>query len=596
MNRAPLSFPKLGYFPQYGEPRIRRGGFHSLRNHVAMQPLPSPTPDPLPQQDDSSSPFPPGLDEGITLALLAEEEGRSPELLGWLSQHPELAMELAQFLAAQNGLRRATTPDPSPLLSASGANFPHHPGSLELGEEIGRGGMGVVYRAYDRALRRNVAVKRVHTGPLTSPDDLARFRFEAEAVAGMNHPAVVPIHSFGEMDGQPFLVMPLMEGGSLAQRLHNLGPDRCLKPHEAAKLIRDVALGVHHAHQRGLLHRDLKPGNILLDSDGQPHVADFGLAVTLGSSFSLSLGGSIAGTAAYMSPEQVTGEKGLTTSVDIHALGAILYETLAGAPPFGRDDWLSTIQRVRDESPSPLRAKRTDIPHDLETICLRCLEKIPADRYPSAMSLAEDLTRFLDGEPLETRRSGWLLRVSRAVGRRRETLAMSTWPACFGGAMVLFFTHGTIQAIVLSGISGWWSYGILGLNFVSWLGLFVWFLMVRSHLLSPVERLSTALQIGTMMAAAALIPTHVATHGENILPLYPPLTAVLALGLFAHGATHWGALYLAGTALLGLSASFILFPAAYWPTLHGLAFGGALIWIGFRLWAFDRDSRHTERD
>lgn len=174
--------------------------------------------------------------------------------------------------------------------------------------------------------------------------------------------------------------MALMEGGSLAQRLRNRKPGEGVPALEAAELIRDVALGAHHAHQRGLLHRDLKPGNILFDGQGRPHIADFGLALPLEATFSLSR--SMAGTAGYMAPEQVGGEQNLTIAVDVHALGAILYELLAGEPTFGREEWLLTLQRVRDETPPPLRGGRNGAAVDLETICLRCLEKDPQDRSP----------------------------------------------------------------------------------------------------------------------------------------------------------------------------------------------------------------------
>lgn len=246
--------------------------------------------------------------------------------------------------------------------------------------------MGVVFRAYDPALKRDVAVKLVRNGePLTG--ELARYRFEAEMVANLDHPNVVRVYAFGEADGVPYLVMPLMDGGSLAQRLKADGP---LAPRVAAELVRDVARGVHHAHQRGLIHRDLKPGNLLLDGEGRPHVADFGLARSLEATATVS--GGLAGTPAYMAPEQARGDKGLTIAVDVHALGAILFELLTGQPPFGAADVPLILKRVQEEPAASIR----DVPADLETICRKCLEKDPADRYPSAEALAEDLTSYLN--------------------------------------------------------------------------------------------------------------------------------------------------------------------------------------------------------
>jgi hypothetical protein len=245
-----------------------------------------------------------GLEEGIGIVLRAEEAGQAPDLADWLAHHPDLAGELALFLAGQRGIQTAASQwGAAEVMAPPEVSFKQRVGGLELGEEIDRGGMGVVYRAYDPSLRREVAVKRVISGVFTSSTERARFRFEAEAAAGLSHPAVVPIHAFGDEGGQPYLVMALMEGGSLAQRLRNRKPGQGMPALEAAELIRDVALGAHHAHQRGLLHRDLKPGNILFDGQGRPHIADFGLALTLEATFSLSR--SMAGTAGYMAPERL---------------------------------------------------------------------------------------------------------------------------------------------------------------------------------------------------------------------------------------------------------------------------------------------------
>lgn len=531
------------------------------------------------------------LDEGIQIALKAEESGHSHELVNWLAKHPALAHELAQFLSDQNYVRSTTVKhslDCEPGQQTA-PNFSHD--GFEILEEIGRGGMGLVYKAYDQKLKRTVAIKCIITGPMASQKDLSRFRFEAEAAAGLDHPAIVPVHSFGEIHGQPYLVMKYMEGGSLANYLQTLSTSGSLPPKEAARILRDIALGVHHAHNRGLLHRDLKPANILLDQAGVPHVADFGLALTMKSTICMSHSGSMAGTASYMAPEQVTADQGLTIAIDVHALGAILYELLTGVPPFGRAEWLITIQRVRDESaPSPQRL-RPDLPNDLAAICLKCLEKRPEDRYPSALNLAEDLTRYLEGEPLTYRRRGVLTDVSRAVSHRRNTLSMQSWPGVFAAGKALIITQLIIQMIVLSNMSLWWAYAILGLYFVGWISIFWWFLVVKAQVLSPVERFSASLQIGIMMACFSLVPAHIMLHGSNMLAIYPPLTTVFGLGIFAHGATHWGRLYLVGLYLILFAAIMPLIPMTYWPISQAIFHGGALIWLGFQLRSFDIESR-----
>jgi hypothetical protein len=537
------------------------------------------------------------LGEGIGIVLRAEEAGQSPDLADWLAGNPDLAGELAGFLAAQRGIQAASrrwlseqeeTVGELDLESKPGVQ---KLGGLELGEELDRGGMGVVYRAYDPVLRREVAVKRVLSGSFTTPEERARFRFEAEAAAGLSHPAVVPIHSFGEEAGGPYLVMALMEGGSLAKKLRERLPESCYSPPEAAALVRDVALGVHHAHQRGLLHRDLKPANILFDGQGRPHIADFGLALTLEATFSLSMAGSVTGTAAYMAPEQVEGGKSLTTAVDIHALGVILYELLAGRPPFGCDEWLVTLHRVRDEEAPGLREKRPQVPRDLETICLRCLEKDPADRYSSAQALAEDLDRFLQGEPLVYRRPGWLAGLSRVLSRRRLTSSMGSWPGCYFASVLALFTHGVVEWLLLAGHGSGWAYGVLGINLLGWFGLYCWYLLSRWQSLTPVERLSAAVQFGTMLACVALVSGVVEHHGWEVLPFYPPLTTVLGLGLFAHGATHWGWFYFMGVMLMIVAFLMPVFSPITWPVIHGLAVATILARVGGRLHEFDRECR-----
>jgi hypothetical protein len=340
-----------------------------------------------------------------------------------------------------------------------------------------------------------------------------------------------------------------------------------------------------------LLHRDLKPANILFDGQGRPHIADFGLALTLEATFSLSMAGSVTGTAAYMAPEQVEGGKSLTTAVDIHALGVILYELLAGRPPFGCEEWLVTLQRVRDEEAPGLREKRPQVPRDLETICLRCLEKNPADRYSSAQALAEDLDRFLQGEPLVYRRPGWLAGLSRVLSRRRLTSSMGSWPGCYFASVLALLTHGIVEWLLLAGHGGVWAYLVLGVNHAGWLGLYCWYLLSRVQSLTPVERLSAAVQAGTMLACVILVPGMVAIHGWDVLPLYPPLTTVLGLGIFAHGATHWGRFYFLGFVLMSMALLMPGFPPLAWPAIHGLAVAGILALVGRKLHEFDLECR-----
>lgn len=299
------------------------------------------------------------------------------------------------------------------------APLPNVPG-YRLEREIGRGGMGIVYRALQERLQRPVALKMMLAGPFASPRELARFQREAELVAQLQHPNIVAVHDVGDVDGQPFFTMELVDGSSLAERLR-AGP---MPAGEAAAMVATVARAIDFAHQHGIVHRDLKPANILLAADGTPKVSDFGLARRIGGA-GLTASGARIGTPSYMSPEQVAGHAGaIGPPTDVHALGAILYELLTGRPPYRAESDAETTRLVLDETPRPPRAIDAAIPRDLETICLQCLQKEPYRRYASAALLAADLERFRRGEPIAARRVGAVERTWRWA-RRRPGLALS---------------------------------------------------------------------------------------------------------------------------------------------------------------------------
>ena len=281
------------------------------------------------------------------------------------------------------------------------SRFPWEFGRYRVLEEIARGGAGVVFRARDESLQRDVALKFLRAGPLAARDDTRRLFLEARAAARLRHSNIVPIFEVGGGDdGPPFLAMAYLPGGTLADRLRS-GP---VAGSEAARLVTLIARAVHHAHLHGILHRDLKPGNILFDQAGEPQVADFGLAQLLDEDHTLTGSGAVLGTPAYLSPEQAAGRTGeITTAADIHGLGAILYELLTGRPPFSAPSLPGLLREVAEVPPTAPRALIPSVSEDLETVCLRCLEKDPARRYASAQDLADDLTRFLNHEPVHAR-------------------------------------------------------------------------------------------------------------------------------------------------------------------------------------------------
>lgn len=292
------------------------------------------------------------------------------------------------------------------------------PGYEVLGK-LGQGGMGVVYKARDLKLGRTVALKMVLHGEHADEPELVRFLTEAEAVAQLQHVNVVPLFESGRHNGLPYFTLEFIDGGTLADRLR----DHPLSPREAARVVEQIAHGVQHAHERGILHRDLKPGNVLLTREGTPRVTDFGLAKRLDVGTALTATGNVMGTPSYMAPEQARGDsKRVGPTADVYALGAILYECLTGRPPFRAATMAETLFQVIGDEPVPLRSLAPKCPRDLETVCQKCLQKIPERRYASAQELADDLRRVQNGEPIQARPVG---PVERAVkwARRRPTVA-----------------------------------------------------------------------------------------------------------------------------------------------------------------------------
>jgi eukaryotic-like serine/threonine-protein kinase len=385
--------------------------------------------------------------------LLREERGEEPPLEEFLNRFPQhagelkLQVELHRALeAAGDGARDdATLPVGSrPEPADRPAACPELPGYEVLGI-LGRGGMGVVYRAWQTELRRQVAVKMLHAGALAHPEMLSRFRREAEAVARLHHAGIVQIHGVGEHAGAPFLVLELVEGRSLAQALASTPQPAAW----SARTMEKLARAIHSAHLSGVVHRDLSPANILMDADGTPKITDFGLAkLLIGGGSMRTQTGELLGTPSYMAPEQAGSLDGkIGPATDVYALGAILYEMLTGRPPFKAEQPMETMRQVLTEEPVSPSRLRPKLPRDLETICLKCLHKEPARRYATAEALADELRRFLEGRPIQTRRSTSAERAWRWCKRNPTVAALTGLAAAL---MVLI--------AIVSSVAAWTYY------------------------------------------------------------------------------------------------------------------------------------------
>jgi WD40 repeat protein/predicted Ser/Thr protein kinase len=342
--------------------------------------------------------------------VVREEFGEAPALEEYVQRFPQLAGPIRDQFEVHRAVNSGL------WLGASGAAEagPVLPG-YEVVRELGRGGMGVVYLAWQTGLARLVALKMILASEYSRPRDLARFRSEAEAVARLEHPNLVKIHEVGEHQGRPYFSMEYLDGGSLSDRLRGTP----WAPRRAAELAETLARAAHAAHDRGVVHRDLTPSNVLFTAAGQPRIVDFGLAKLVVGGAGHTASGDILGTPSYMAPEQAGGRsKEVGRAADVYALGAILYELLTGRPPFKAETPLDTLlQAVHDEPVAPRRLQ-SRVPRDLETICLKCLSKEPARRYACAAALADDLRRYLDGAPVHARPVGAAGRAARWARRR----------------------------------------------------------------------------------------------------------------------------------------------------------------------------------
>jgi serine/threonine-protein kinase len=547
----------------------------------------------------SAIPTQPEADRDAVLARLLEEltaqarAGRQPDLEAAGAAHPDLAAELRQLWAAAQFAEAFARPSPPlaaratprtlagapPGVGAAEA-LPRAFGDYDLQAVLGRGGMGVVYKAWQRGLRRPVALKMLLRGPHATAADLARFQAEAQAAAHLDHPNIVPLHGAGEHDGQAYLAMRYVEGETLSALLAR-GP---LRPRDAAALLARISRAVQFAHERGILHRDLKPSNVLIDRAGQPHVTDFGLAKRVpgpldgraeaagGPAASLTQSGAIVGTPAYMAPEQVSGSRGtVSPASDVYALGVVLYEMLTGRPPFQAPTPVDTLLLVLDQDPVRPGLLNPKVDPDLELICLKCIQKEPELRYAGAGALADDLEAFLHGEQLSVRR-GTLADLSGLFSRLlREThhaVVLENWG-------VLWMCHSLkvlLQCVLTTWMawrgvtSPWWYLLLWGGGLMAWGGVF-WRLRKRAGPVLFVERQVAHVWAGAVAATVGVFVLEMLL-GEPVLKFAPMLAVLAGMTFLVKAGMLSGSFYLSAAALF-LTAV----PMALWPDYGILLFG-----------------------
>ena len=520
----------------------------------------------------------------VLVAELSEHEGPEAQrrLESLAEAHPALAGQLRELFAAMSVAdavaerstilerpgadprERPAAPPPVAREPAQGAFIPDVTplpaafGDYEILAEIGRGGMGVVYRARQRSLDRTVAVKMLLRGDLASAADLARFRSEAEAAARLDHPGIVSIFEVGEHAGHPFYSMQLVEGTTLAKRLLE-GP---LPPREAAAILAQVADAVQAAHDRGVLHRDLKPSNILIDSSGLPHVSDFGLAKRLEQDASVTYSGAILGTPCYMSPEQAAGSRGdVGPASDVWSLGAILYQVLVGRPPFQASTAMDTLLAVLESDPPLPRSVDRGVNRDLELIALKSLQKPPDLRYASAAALAADLRAFLAGEPVAARRGGLLDVVARLFRETHHAVVLENWGLLWMWHSVVILALSLVTNVMAwRGVSTRWPYAALWVGGLAlWAPIF-WALRHRTGPVTAVERQVAHIWGGSVIASVLLFWVE-DILGLPVLTLSPVLALLAGLVFFAKAGILSGAFYIQAAVLFATALGMCLLPA-----------------------------------
>ncbi|MFI4876988.1 MAG: serine/threonine-protein kinase [Blastopirellula sp. JB062] len=496
------------------------------------------------------------------------QAGRQVDLDQVAAAHPDLAADLRELWGAvmladavatqarsNQELTRAASDSTSEHLAP--LSLPADFGDYVLLEEIGRGGMGIVYRARQKSLDRIVAVKMVLRDRLASREDQARFRSEAEAAARIEHPAIVPIYEVGELDRRCYFTMKYVEGETLSERIAR-GP---LPPREAAKLLQQISDAVHCAHQQGVLHRDLKPSNILLDQSGRPLVTDFGLAKKTVDGVDLTRTGAILGTPTYMAPEQAAGNRGRIGPVsDVYSLGTILYAMLTGRPPFQGDSPVDVVLKVLEQDPPLPRELNAQVDRDLEMIALRCLQK-PIDlRYRSAEALSRDLNAYLHDESISARSGRFGQIVSRLFRETHHAQVFENWGLLWiWHSLVLLAMSLATFGLQAAGDQVRWHYIFIWTVIAGAWAIIFWGLRRRMGPVTFVERQIAHVWAAGMIGVVSLFPIE-ALMGMGPVELSPILAIISGMLFLIKGGILTGWFYLQAGVLFLTALPMAIFP------------------------------------
>jgi serine/threonine-protein kinase len=478
-------------------------------------------------------------------------------------EHPSLAKELRELWGAVMVANAAGTDTKN---AGAGGDFtefgdsmqlPLRFGDFELLEDIGRGGMGIVFRARQISLNRESAVKMILRGPLASPSERERFRAEAESAARLDHPGIVPVYEVGEVDGRPYFSMKYIEGETLSDRLSR-GP---MPARQAAELLAEVSRAIQYAHACGVLHRDLKPSNVLIDQDGRPHLTDFGLAKRITDPHTLTRTGAVLGTPAYMSPEQAAGTAGTVgPASDVYGLGCILYHMLTGKPPFEASSPLDAVMMVIEQDPVPPRQVHPAADRDLEMVAIRCLQKPPDLRYESAEALAEDLEAFLKNEPLAVRSGRFAHVIVRWFRETHHATVLENWGVLWmWHSLALFVACLLTNMLYWRGVENRWYYFYLWTaGFGTWAAVF-WALRRRMGPVTFVERQIAHVWAASMACIIALFPLE-SYLGLEPLKLSPVIGLIAGMVFVVKAGILSGAFYVQAAALFLTAWLMAVFP------------------------------------